>query len=252
MTYEKNVEAAAAHLRGAKRGDDHHWGLARLTFESTTSGNGVGQPERVPMSAWCAAVVAASGEQFSASVGAYYKAAWKIRLHVSGISWGDAYWQARGSDPKREFEQGGQRAIAKASPEVKRETFKTLAADADIIADQHTGEIVGDLVRKSPAAPAAAMKALDEKFAAASTQPEPHAPVDASPTKFIMLLRRIQQETRNLTVLAIEGKVVVSDAQRDGLLEAVTGIRAQLDVIEQVLNGQTLDMALEAILGDVR
>jgi len=137
MSYQDNVRAAAAALT---QGEKANWDLARLTFISTLmAGEKPGQSHRVPMEQWCTDVRASSGRRFSRSTGERYKAIWYKfgpSLARDPISWTDAYEAMQGTPGKREANTDITSALARATPEEKREVFERIVREEPAVVQE--------------------------------------------------------------------------------------------------------------------
>jgi len=102
-------------------------------------------------------------------------------------------------------------------------------------------------ILSDPDVRASVMKALDTERETRSDHPAPTSQ-RRDQLDLLVKFRRIHATVEEAAKLVVNGHAVVSDAERDALLDEVRWLRSALDHIESGLNAGSLDKALAALL----
>ena len=101
-------------------------------------------------------------------------------------------------------------------------------------------------IKADPKVREAAMKALDDTYQ--TTPPMAGRPDTSKPLALIGEFRTLHRTIERLMNLIVDGKAVVSDAERGALLQEVAWLQNALGYIESGLNAGSLDKALAALM----
>lgn len=103
-------------------------------------------------------------------------------------------------------------------------------------------------IKGDPEVAQAARQALDQRYADAPKPIEPSHGTYSDPVELTSRFRRLHMDVDAIIRLVIEGKAVVTDAQRDAVLAEVKWLRTALGYIEDGVQAGSLDQALAAML----
>ena len=133
--------------------------------------------------------------------------------------------------------KAGAESASRAEPNSRAGRAATTLKDPD-----KAREILSD-----PNVRASVMKALDTERETRSDHPAPTSQ-RRDQLDLLVKFRRIHATVEEAARLVVNGHAVVSDAERDALLDEVRWLRSALDHIESGLNAGSLDKALAALL----
>lgn len=103
-------------------------------------------------------------------------------------------------------------------------------------------------IKADPKVAAAAMKALDERYEAAPKPIQRTGDATSRPIELVHEFRRLHRSVDAIISLVIDGKAIVSDAERDAVLREVEWLRTALGYIEDGVKSDSLDAALAEML----
>ena len=129
-------------------------------------------------------------------------------------------------------------------PQYAERVMREVAQAAPEVAATALTESIGN----STEAATQAMKALDDRYEASPKPIAPHETSGAKPVELVHQFRQLHRSVDSIIALVIEGKAVVSDAERDAVLREVQWLRTALGYIEDGVQSNSLDSALEDLL----
>lgn len=102
-------------------------------------------------------------------------------------------------------------------------------------------------IKADPKVAAAARDALDTAYAAQPKRDLP-GPVGSVPMDLVYEFSRLHRSVDSIITLVINGKAVISDAQRDAVLREVEWLHTALGYIKDGIRGDSLDKALADLM----
>lgn len=103
-------------------------------------------------------------------------------------------------------------------------------------------------IKADPKVAAEAMRALDERYDEASKPINTTQTTYSEPVELVAEFRRLDRAVDSIISLVIEGRAVVSEAQREAVLREVQWLRTALGYIEDGVVADSLDQALAELL----
>jgi hypothetical protein len=180
-----------------------------------------------------------------------YLKAWRVAADKGWVQGADQLRPENAHDfqvPDRPW--SGSEGVYKPS----RRLRQAASAEVDQIAakasrdPEYARRVVSEVTGASPEAEVAVRQVLDQRYADAPKPIEPSRGTYSDPVELTSRFRRLHTDVDAIIRLVIEGKAVVTDAQRDAVLAEVKWLRTALGYIEDGVQAGSLDQALNEML----
>jgi len=249
-TWQDNAAEFAALDRG------EGWPFARLVACSVAKDNGNGNRNARNTSGKVSAREFAEVAATSAPRVLRYLAAWQAAASRGWVTDADQLTPAdthRISDPDKPWAAVSKAHAPRLTDPVRREALSRSAEDdqvglSKVLDIASNPKAMAAAIKGDPEVAQAARHALDQQYANAPKPVEPSAGTYSDPVELTSRFRRLHTDVDGIIRLVIEGKAVVTDAQRDAVLAEVKWLRTALGYIEDGVQAGSLDQALNEML----